>query len=94
MPEAATGCVFLKKDVLKNFIKFTGKSIFNNVAGLSQLFLQNNSIRLLLECRHCKNETREIDCLCCREVDARLIAFAKREGSLTSSSFYGDLCSY
>ena len=26
------------------------------------------------KCEHCKNEAREIDCLCCREVDAMLIA--------------------
>ena len=26
------------------------------------------------KCGHCKNEVREIDCLCCREVDAMLIA--------------------
>ena len=40
------------------------------------------------KCGHCKNEAREIDCLCCREVNAMLIASAKileREGSLTVS---------
>ena len=25
------------------------------------------------KCGHCKNESREIDCLCCREVNAMLI---------------------
>ena len=29
------------------------------------------------KCGHCKNEERKIDCLCCREVDAMLIASAK-----------------
>ena len=29
------------------------------------------------KCRHCKIETREIDCLCCREADSMLIASAK-----------------
>ena len=29
------------------------------------------------KCGHCKNEAREIDCLCCREVDVMLIASAK-----------------
>ena len=29
------------------------------------------------KCGHCKNEAREKDCLCCREVDAMLIASAK-----------------
>ena len=31
--------------------------------------------------RNCKNETREIDCLCCKEVDGKLIASAKNLGS-------------
>ena len=46
------------------------------------------------KCRHCKNEAREIDCLCCREVNAILIASAKispeSEESILPSSFYGD----
>ena len=29
------------------------------------------------KCRHCKNEVREIDCLCCTEVDAMLISSVK-----------------
>ena len=44
------------------------------------------------KCRHCKNEAREIDCLCCREVNAMLIASAKipeREGSISPCRFYG-----
>ena len=43
---------------------------------------------------HCKNQARKIDSLCCREVDAMLIAFAKileRKGSISPSSFYGQL---
>ena len=43
---------------------------------------------------HCKNEAREIDYLCCREVDAMLIASAKipeREGSISPSRFYRQL---
>ena len=74
------------------------QSLFlNKVAGLRQLFLQNNFGRLLLESGHCKNEAREIDCLCCREIDAVLIASAKIlecEGSMSSSSIYGDLPDY
>ena len=37
------------------------------------------------KCQHCKNEAREVDCLCYREVDGMLIASAKipeREGNL------------
>ena len=44
------------------------------------------------KCGHCKGETREIDCLCCREVNAMLIASGKileREGSISSCRFYG-----
>ena len=44
--------------------------------------------------RHFKNERREIDCLCCREVDAILIASVKipeGEGRISTSSFYGHL---
>ena len=39
-------------------------------------------------CRHCKNEVRDIDCFCCREVDVMLFASAKIpkcEGSPTFS---------
>ena len=46
----------------------------------------------LYKCGHCKNEARETDCLCCREVDAMLIASAKipeREGNISSCNFYG-----
>ena len=53
-------------------------------------FLQYNSGRLLLKCGHCKNEAREIDCLCYREVDVMLIASAKTlelEGSISLSNF-------
>ena len=54
-------------------------------------FLQNNSGRLFLKCRHCSNKARYIDCICCRELDAMLIASAKipdYEGSISPSSFY------
>ena len=46
------------------------------------------------KCGNCRNETREIDCLCCRKVDAMLTASTKipeLEGSITSSSFYWQL---
>ena len=29
--------------------------------------------RLLLKCGYCKNEAREIDCLCCKKLDASLL---------------------
>ena len=52
-------------------------------------FLQNNSGRLFLKCGHCKNEAREIDCLCCRKVDTIYIVSAKiqeREESISLST--------
>ena len=44
------------------------------------------------KCWHFKNEAREIVCLCCREVNAMLIASAKileREESISSWRFHG-----
>ena len=46
---------------------------------------------------YCNNEARDVDCICCRELDAMLIASAKipeREGSISLSSFYGHLPDY
>ena len=48
-------------------------------------------------CKHCKNETGEIDCLYCRGVDAMLTALAKileHGGSISPSSFYRQLSDY
>ena len=46
---------------------------------------------------HCKNQLREIDCLCCKEVDAMLNSPARildRKGSISQSSFCGQLPDY
>ena len=80
MPEVATGSVLRKKVFLKmsqnsqetpvpeetpvNFAKF-----------LRTPFLQYNSGRLLLKCGLCNNEARDIDCICCRELDVMLYCF-------------------
>ena len=102
MPEAAIGGILWKK----MFFKFSQnlqetlapeKTPVNFAKFLRTPFLQNNFGRQLLKCRHCKNEEREIDCLCCREVGAKLITSAKipeREGSISLSSFYGYLPNY
>ena len=87
----------ITNSVLKNFTKFAAKQLrqslfFNKVVGPRQLFLQNNSGQLRLKCRNCQNEAREIDCLCCIEVNAMLLALAKipeRGESMSSFSFYG-----
>ena len=62
----------------------------------------NSSGRLPLKCGYFKNEPRERDCLCCREVDAMLIIMQcfgaaiilEYEGSISPSSFYGYLPDY
>ena len=77
IPEAATGGVLRKKvffkisqssqetpvpeEISANFAKVLGTS-----------FLHNNSRRLLLKCGHFNNKARDIDCICCRELDAML----------------------
>ena len=46
---------------------------------------------------HSKNQSREIDCLCCREVDTMLIASTKifeRKGRISPYSFHGELPDY
>ena len=63
----------------------------------SAVDLLHNRIGNLNWCKwgHGKNEAREIDCLCCREVDAMLIASAKIQEwkrSILTPSFYGQLC--
>ena len=77
MPEAATGGVLRKRVFFKmlqnsqetpvpeetpvNFVKF-----------LRTPHLQNNSGRLLVKCEHFNNEARDVDCICCRALDALL----------------------
>ena len=77
----------MPKETPVNFAKFS-----------RTFFLQSNSGRLLLKYRHCKNEAKEIDCLCSREVDAMHIALAEMVEhlggggpSIVPSSFYGHL---
>ena len=47
------------------------KHIYASAAGSLHIRIGNLD---WCKCRHCKNEAREIDCLCCREVDAIIIA--------------------
>ena len=67
---------------------------------LSYLFI-TYSIRIgnpdWCKCGYCKNKAKERDCLCCREVNAMLIASTKIsecKGSISSCSFYGHLLNY
>ena len=88
LPEIATVGVLRKKVFFKisqnsEETPVPEETLVNFAKFLRKPFLQNDSGRLLLKCRHCNNEARDIDCICCRELDAMLIASAKipeREG--------------
>ena len=70
------------------------KHMNTSVANLSDIRIGNLD---WCKCRHFKNEAGAIDYLCCREVDAMLIASAKiseHQGSILPSSFYGHLPNY
>ena len=102
MPEAVTGDVLQKKAFFKMFensqeTPVPEETSVNFAKFLRTLFLQNNSRQLLLKCGHCNNEERDIDCICCRQLDAMIIASAKipeHKGSISPSSFYGHLPDY
>ena len=97
MAGAAIGGILSKKVLFKisQYLHETlapEKTPVNFAKFLRKPFLQNKSRRLLLKCRHCKNETREIDCLCCGKVDAMLTASAKipgHDGSISLSAVTG-----
>ena len=77
MPEAATGGV-LRKKVFFKVLQSSPETLVpeetsvNFAKFLRTSFLQNNSGRLLLKCKYFNNEARDIDCICCRELDAML----------------------
>ena len=79
MPEAAT--VVLQKKVSFKMSQSSQETpvpeeISANLAKfLRTFFLQNNSGLLLLKCGHFNKEARDIDCTCCRELDAMLYSF-------------------
>ena len=88
---SAANLLHTRKEILdwnESYVKET-KHIHASDANLLQVRIVN---LYWYKCRHCKNETREIDCLCCREVDPTHIALAKipeREGSISPCSCYG-----
>ena len=64
------------------------KHIHASAADLLHIRIENPDC---YKCGHCKNEAREIDCLCCREVNAMLIAsteIPEREESILPCRFY------
>ena len=98
MPEAATVGVLRKKvffKIRKSHRKLRCQrkhyefcKIFKNTYFTEQLRTT------VSESGFCNNEARDIDCICCRELDAMLITSAKipeREGRISPSSFYGRL---
>ena len=90
MPETTSGGVLWKKVLFKILQNLQETPVPKETPA-------NNPGQLILKFGYCKNEAREIDCLCCREVDAMLIALAKipeYEGSISPPSFYGHLPNY
>ena len=80
MPEAATGGVLRKKVFFKmsqssQKTRVPEETYVNFAKFLRISFLQNKSRRMLLKCGHFNNEARDIDCICCRELDAMLYCF-------------------
>ena len=80
MPEAATWGVLRKKMFFKMSQNSQETSVPEETPVNFSKFLrtplsQNNSRRLLLKRRHFNNEARDIDCICCRELDTLLYCF-------------------
>ena len=68
---------------------FKIKHVYASAAVLLHIRIGNND---WCKCGHCKNKAREIDCLCCREVNSMLTALAKipeGKGSISTCRFYG-----
>ena len=80
MAEAATGGVLRKKVFFKmsqssQETPVPEEASMNFAKFLRISFSLNNSRRLLLKCAHFNNEARDIDCICCKELDAMLYCF-------------------
>ena len=80
MSEAATGGVLRKKVFFKmsqnpQQTPVPGETSVNFAKLLRTLFSQNTSGRLLLKWGHCNNKARDVDCICCRELNAMLYCF-------------------
>ena len=80
MQEAATGGVLRKKVLFKmsqssQETPVPEETSMNFAKFLRTSFLLNNSGRLLLKCGYFNNEGKDIDCICCKELDAMLYCF-------------------
>ena len=83
-----------KKTCRNESLETETKLIYASAANLLHIRIGNLD---WFKCEHWKNKAREIDSLCCKEVDTILIAFAKipeHEGSISPCSFNGQLDCY
>ena len=101
MPEAATVGVLRKKAFFKISQIHRKLCARGNTCEFCKIFKNTfftEQIRTTAsESGYCNNEARDIDCICCRELGAMLIASAKipeHEGRVSPSSFFGHLPDY
>ena len=73
MPETATGGVLQKRCSLKC---------------RKNIYFKQQPKRLFWKCGHCNNEAKEIDCLCCRELDAMLYLLRLKSQSVREVSHH------
>ena len=85
MPEAATVGVLRKKVFFKISQNSQEETSVNFANFLRTLFLQKNSGQLLLNSDIAISEAKDIDCICCRELDAVLISSAKIQSTREES---------
>ena len=93
---------FARKVFFKIYQKLTGNSCTRgNTCKICKIFknafLTEQYRTTASKSGYCNYEARDIDCICCRELDALLIASTKipqREGRISPSSFYGHLSDY
>ena len=93
--------VFCEKSSSLKFAKFTGNSCATgSTCKFCKIFNSNfftEQFRTTTSESGCSNSEVIIDCICCRELDAMLIASAEIpecEGRISPSSFYGHLPDY
>ena len=94
--------VFCEKSSSLKFAKFTGNSCATgSTCKFCKIFNSNfftEQFRTTTSESGCSNSEVIIDCICCRELDAMLIASVVKipecEGRISPSSFYGHLPDY
>ena len=97
VPKAATFVVFAKISQNSQETPVPEETLVNFAKFLRTPFFTEQIRTTASESRYCNSEARDIDCICCRELDPMLIASAKipeREERISPSSFYGHLPDY